>query len=127
VIHLSRSIFRPLLAALVLATAGCAQSFDATTLGVPVTMASDGAQAPQGTAFKVESSALWFMWGIIPINNPSLQRTLASELVGGRTVANLTIKTHTSLLDGLVTIATVGLLTPRSVVYEGVIVGAPAP
>jgi hypothetical protein len=122
---LSRSFFRPLLAALVLATAGCAQSFDATSLGVPVTMASDAAQAPQGTTFKVEAKSLWFMWGIVPVSNPSLQRTLASELVGGRTVANLKIKTHTSLLDGLVTIATVGLLTPRSVVYEGVIVGAP--
>ena len=120
-----RSFFRPLLAALVFATTGCAQSFDATTLGVPVTMASDGVQSPEGTAFKVESKALWFMWGIVPIANPSLQKTLASELVGGRSVANLKIQTHTSLLDGLVTLATVGLLTPRSVTYEGVIVGAP--
>jgi hypothetical protein len=122
---LSRSLIRSLLAALVFATAGCAQSFDATSVGVPVTMASDVGQVPEGTAFKVEATALWFMWGMVPISNPSLQKTLAAELVGGRSVANLKIRTHTGLLDGLVTIATLGLLTPRSVTYEGVIVGAP--
>jgi uncharacterized phage protein gp47/JayE len=122
---LSRPLFRSLLALLALGTVGCAQTFDATTVGVPVTMASDAGQVPQGTAFKVEATALWFMWGIVPISNPSLQKTLAAELVGGRSVANLKIRTHTSLIDGLVTVLTVGILAPRSVTYEGVIVGAP--
>jgi len=121
----NRTLSRALFAVLLLVASGCAQSFDATTVGVPVTMASDAGQVPQGTAFKVEATALWFMWGIVPINNPSLQKTLAAELVGGRSVANLKIRTHTSLIDGLVTVLTVGLLSPRSVTYEGVIVGAP--
>ena len=122
---MNRTVSRALLAVLFLLATGCAQSFDATSVGVPVTMASDAGQVPQGTAFKVESTALWFMWGIIPISNPSLQKTLSAELVGGRSVANLKIRTHVSLVDGLVTILTVGLLAPKSVTFEGVIVGAP--
>ena len=122
---MSRTHFRTALALLLLGTGACAQTFDATNLGVPVTMASDAGLVPQGTNFKVESKALWFAWGVFPISNPSLQKTLAAELVGGRSVANLRIKTRTRFIDGLVTLATLGVLAPRSVTFEGTIVGAP--
>ena len=45
--------------------------------------------------------------------------------VGGESVANVRIHTHTSILDGIITLATFGVLSPRSVSYEGVIVEAP--
>jgi hypothetical protein len=122
---------RPSLAPLALAATllfgtGCAQTFDATTLGVPATLASDAGQAPQGTAFSVDAKALWFGWGIVPVSQPSLQKTLAAQLVGGRSVANVRIRTRTSLLDGFFTVVTAGLLVPRSVHIEGVVVEAPA-
>ena len=50
-------------AALVLALTcvlgGCAQTFDATTLGVPATLASAAGQPPAGDRFKVSSKALF--------------------------------------------------------------------
>lgn len=112
------------LAALLLGAAGCAQTFDATTLGVPATLAADNAAAPQGTAFAVNAKYLWAAWGMLPLSQPSLQKVLAGQLVGGRSVANVRIKTRTSLFDGIVSIATFGVLVPRSVTFEGVIVEA---
>ena len=115
------------LAALLFGAAGCAQTFDATTLGVPATLAAEGAQAPQGTAFEVKAKALWGIWGLVPLSQPNLQRVLAGQLVGGRAIANVRIKTRTSFTDGLISIISVGLLVPRSVTYEGVVVETPTP
>ena len=46
----------------------------------------------------------------------------ADELGGGKSIANVRIHTHTSILDGIITLGTFGVLSPRSVSYEGVIV-----
>lgn len=126
-IQLRHSFRKTALAVLLLGTAGCAQTFDATSLGVPATLAADNVAAPQGTAFKVNVKALWAAWGLLPVSAPSLQKALASQLVGGRSIANVRIKTHTSIFDGIVSLATLGVLVPRSVTYEGVVVEAPAP
>ena len=120
-----RFLLNSALAVALVATAGCAQTFDATTLGVPATLATDNAAAPQGTAFKVNAKALWAAWGLLPVSQPVLGKTLAAQLVGGKSVANVRIHTHTSILDGLITLGTFGVLAPRSVTYEGVIVEAP--
>ncbi|MBW8772684.1 MAG: hypothetical protein JF590_05265 [Gemmatimonadetes bacterium] len=121
-----RTFLNSALAVALVATAGCAQTFDATTLGVPATLASDNGAAPQGTAFKVNAKALWAAWGLMPVSQPVLGKTLAAQLVGGKSVANVRIHTHTSILDGIITLGTFGVLAPRSVTYEGVIVEAPA-
>lgn len=105
---------------------GCAQTFDSTTLGVPVTMASDAGIVPQGTEFKVEATALWFLFGTIPVSTPDLKRSLAAQLTGGRSVANLRIKTSSSLMNAIITVGTLGLFAPRTITFEGVIVGGPA-
>lgn len=123
---MSRLLRAPLLVALVLTAGGCAQTFDATSLGVPVTMASDAGLVPQGTEFKVQATSLWFAWGAIPISTPNLQKTLAAELVGGRSIANLKIKTGTSLMNIIITVGTLGIFAPRTITFEGVIVGGPA-
>ena len=115
------------LAVALVATAGCAQTFDATTLGVPATLATDNVAAPQGTAFKVNAKALWAAWGLLPVSQPVLGKTLAAQLVGGKSVANIRIHTHTSIFDGIITLGTFGVLAPRSVTYEGVIVDASTP
>ncbi|MEO6068800.1 MAG: hypothetical protein ABJB33_09135 [Gemmatimonadota bacterium] len=113
------------LAALILGAAACAQTFDATTLGVPATLATDGVAAPQGTAFAVRAKALWAAWGLLPVNQPSLKKILSAQLVGGKSVANIRIKTRTSIFDGIITLATFGIFVPRSVTFEGVVVDAP--
>jgi hypothetical protein len=120
---------RPAALALVLAATlgACSLNFDATTLGVPVTMGSPVNQPAAGDSFRVSSHALWTLWGAARIKAPSLSKSLATQLVGGKGIADLRIKTRASFGDVLVTVLTAGLLVPRSVVFEGVVTGgAPA-
>jgi hypothetical protein len=100
---------------------GCAQTFDATTLGVPVTLASPAGQQPEGARFKVTSHALYAFWGLAKIKDPSLRKALAAQLAGGGGIADLKIKVRSRLTDVLVTALTGGLIVPRAVTYEGIV------
>ena len=106
---------------LVLLLAGCAQSFDATTLGVPVTMASPSGQAPQGDRFRVGGKAVFGFWGLLRFREPSLRKALAAQLGGGAGVADLRIRVRSRWSDVLITGLTLGLVVPRSVTFEGVV------
>jgi hypothetical protein len=113
---------RVILAAGLILQSGCANTFDATRLGVPVTMAS-GADAPaQGTSFKVTSHAVYGLWGVVNFSEPSLKKALGSQLVGGSGVADLKIKVRSRFFDVIITGLTLGLIVPRSVTFEGVVV-----
>ncbi|HEX5574851.1 MAG TPA: hypothetical protein VFX42_03165 [Gemmatimonadales bacterium] len=101
--------------------AGCAETFDAATLGVPVTMATPTGQTAPGSRFRVTSRALYALWGVARIKEPSLRKALAAQLAGGSSIANLRIKVRSRWSDVLVTALTVGLLVPRAVTYEGVV------
>ena len=118
---------RRLLPLLTLAVApllhGCAHTFDATRVGVPVTMASVNAQAPAGERFAVTQRAVYVAWGTIQIREPSLQKALAGQLVDGTSIADLRISVRSRWGDVLITGLTLGILAPRSVTYEGVVVG----
>jgi hypothetical protein len=107
--------------ALLFTVTGCSMTFDATRLGVPVTMASAGAPA-EGQAFSVTSHAVYAFWGLAKLSEPSLQKALAAQLVGGKQVADLRIHVRSRLGDLLITGLTLGLITPRAVTFEGVIV-----
>ena len=108
-------------AALVLT--GCAQSFDATSLGVPATMASAAGDAAVGQPFRVSSHTVHAFWGLVPLGKARLDKALASQLVGGKEVANLKITTKSRWSDLLFTVLTVGVIAPKTVIYEGVVVG----
>ena len=86
--------------AALLAAGACTQTFDATSLGVPATMAA----APG-------------------ISQANLRKALSRQLVGGQGISNLKIKTKSRWLDVLVTGITLGLIVPRTVIYEGTITG----
>ena len=101
---------------------GCAETFDATTLGVPVTLASPAGQQPEGARFRVTSHALYGFWGLARIKDPSLRKALAAQLAGGSGVADLKIKVRSRWTDVLVTALTGGLIVPRAVTYEGIVV-----
>ena len=105
--------------------AGCAEQFDATSLGVPVTMEAPIGQVVEGSAFSVRKTSLHALWGLFHISQPALDEALAGQLVGGRAVANLRIKVSSRWSDLLITGLTLGLIVPRSVTFEGVITGAP--
>ena len=110
----------PLLLLLV-AVAGCAQTFDATTLGVPATLASAAGQPSQGERFSVSGKAVFGLWGALSLKQPSLQKALAGQLGGGSGLANVRIRVRSRWSDLLVSAITLGLVVPRSVTFEGVV------
>ena len=118
-LHLPAQI---ILAAGLLLVSGCANTFDATRLGVPVTMASGGDAPAQGTSFKVTSHAVYGLWGVVQFSEPSLKKALSSQLVGGAGVADLKIRVRSRFLDVIITGLTLGIIVPRSVTFEGVVV-----
>lgn len=101
--------------------AGCAHTFDATTLGVPVTVASPAGQPAQGDRFSISSKSVFGFWGLLRYKQPSLRKALAAQLAGGSGVADLKIKVRSRWSDVLITGLTLGLIVPRSVTFEGVV------
>jgi hypothetical protein len=106
-----------------LGTAGCAQSFDATSLGVPATMSAAPGETPEGTPFRTTAHSVHGIFGLVTLSQANLQKALARQLVGGQGITNLKIKTKSRWLDVLVTGLTLGLVVPRTVVFEGVVTG----
>jgi hypothetical protein len=100
---------------------GCAQTFDATTLGVPATLASPAGQPPAGDRFRVSSKAVFGLWGLVRFKEPSLRKALAAQLGGGAGIADVKIKVRSRWTDLLFTVLTAGLIVPRSVTFEGVV------
>jgi len=100
---------------------GCVHTFDATNLGVPVTLAAPAGQPVVGTRFRVSSHAMYALWGLAKIKEPSLRKALAAQLAGGTGIGNLRIRVQSRWTDVLVTALTVGLIVPRAVTYEGVV------
>ena len=106
---------------LALALVGCAETFDASSVGVPVTMASPAGQPAQGDKFSVTSHAVYGFWGMFRVKQPSLQRALSAQLGGGKAIADLKIHSRSRFFDILITGLTLGIIAPRSVTYEGVV------
>ena len=100
---------------------GCAHTFDASTLGVPATLASPAGQPPQGDRFSVTSKAVFGLWGALSLRQPSLQKALAGQLGGGSGVADVRIRVRSRWSDLLLSALTLGLVVPRTVTFEGVV------
>lgn len=112
-----------LLAAGSLGAGGCAQTFDATTLGVPVTMANNINQPAAGQAFSVTTHSVHGFWGLVTLKEPSVERILAGQLMAGTGISDARIKVRSSFTDILFTVLTAGIIAPRSVTVEGVVTG----
>lgn len=119
---------RTLTAALILgaAASGCVLHFDSTSLGVPVSMASAASQPAVGDTFNVRAGAVYLFWGLLPVSRPDLQNTLEGQLAGGRAVRDLRITVGRRFPDVFITLLTLGIVSPVSVRFEG-IVAAPPP
>lgn len=112
--------------ALALSPSGCAASFDASHLGVTATMA-EPAQAPAaGAAFRVTKHPVYLVMGLIPLGQTNLQDLLTGQLGNGASIASLKIHVRSRWHDVVLTVLTAGIVAPRSVTYEGVIVGRSA-
>ncbi len=112
----------PLLAAVTLVAGGCAEAFDATTLGVPVTMASPAGEAPQGDSFSVSSRSVHALWGLVPLSRSSIRRALGVQAIDAPIITGVKITVRSRWSDLLVSALTLGILVPRTVTYEGVVV-----
>ncbi len=119
-----RSLYRRGLFSLVAAASvtACAQTFDATHLGVPATLASPVDEAPKGNQFHVTTHSTFAFWGLLSLSQASLEKALAGQLVGGKSVADVKIHIRSRFSDILITGLTLGLVVPRSVTFEGVVV-----
>ena len=112
-----------LLVALAAQVSGCALTFDARSLGTTATMATPATAAPPGNEFHLSEKAVFLLWGAVTASEPSLQKALAGQLVGGASVANLRVGTSSKFTDILITVLTAGLIVPRTVTFDGVVVG----
>lgn len=123
----ARATLRALAAAGAVWVAGCSLQFDATRLGVPVTMARPTVEAPQGQRFSVNSGAIYVLWGLFPAKQPNLQRALAPQVTSNAAITDLRIKVKSGFTDILLTVLTLGVIVPRTVTFEGVVVPVPVP
>ena len=119
---LIRSIARAGLAWLALTVGGCALTFDATELGVPTSLAESAQAPPQGTPFKVTKHPVYFFWGLAAVARPNVEDVLAGQVGTGARIANMRIKVRSRLPDFIVSVLTLGVIVPRSVTFEGVVV-----
>lgn len=106
---------------MLVALPGCAETFDATTLGVPAALAAPADQQVQGSRFSVTQRSVYGFWGIATIKSPSLRKALAAQLAGGSGIVGLKIRSRSRWSDVLITALTAGLIVPRSVTFEGVV------
>lgn len=106
-----------------LGAGACTQTFDATSLGVPATMAVAPGDTTQGTPFRSTAHTVHGLFGLVTVSQANLRKSLARQLVGGEGISNLKIRTRSGWLDVLVTGLTLGLIVPRTVEYTGVITG----
>ncbi len=120
---LSRPAISVCLVAATLWLTGCALTFDAGTLGANVTVATPPAGATCTAEFRRSQKAVFVLWGSLPASRPSLERALAAQVTGTQSVANLKIRVRSRFTDVLVTVLTGGLVAPRSVTFEGCLLG----
>ncbi len=109
--------------ALALAATRCANTFDSSHLGVTATMAEPAQTPATGTPFRVTKHPVYLVMGLFPVAQPNIEDLLAGQLGGGASIASLRIRVRSRWSDVLVTALTAGIVVPRSVTYEGVVVG----
>jgi hypothetical protein len=121
-----RSIERAGLFALALTVSACALTFDSTDLGVPTSLAESAASPPpsaaQGTPFKVTKHPVFLLWGAVPVASPNAEDVLAGQVGTASRITNLRIKVRSRWSDLLVTALSFGVIVPKSVTFEGIVV-----
>jgi len=109
------------LCVLVLSATGCAQVFDARSLGAKTTLSERSSEQPQGEPFKITKTAVYAFWGVASASQPSLDHLLAGQLTGNGQISNLRITVKSRFSDALITLLTGGVVVPRTITFEGVV------
>jgi len=108
---------------LALTLSGCALTLDSSHLGVPVSLAGSAQRPVSGTPFRVTKHAFYMLLGLVQVAQPNLEDVLAGQVSTGARIANLRVKVRSRWTDLLITGLTLGVVVPRSVTFEGVVVG----
>jgi hypothetical protein len=108
---------------LALALGGCALTLDSSHLGVPVSLAAGAQEPDSGTPFQVTKHSMYMFVGLVSLAQPNLEDVLAGQVGTGARITNLRVKVRSRWSDLLVTGLTLGLVVPRSVTFEGTVVG----
>jgi hypothetical protein len=98
-------------------------TFDARSLGANVTVAQPPGATPCTAEFRRSQKAIYLAWGLVRATAPSLEKALAGQVTGAQSVANLQVHVRSRFTDILITGLTAGLVVPRSVTFEGCVVG----
>ena len=116
------AVWRASVLALALVISACALTLDSTHLGVPVSLAGSPQAPDSGTPFRVTKHPVYLLAGLLPVSQPNLEDVLAGQVGTGVRITNLRIKVRSRWSDLLVTALTLGVVVPRSVTFEGVVV-----
>jgi len=116
------AVWRASVLALALVVNACALTLDSTHLGVPVSLAGSPQVPDSGTPFRVTKHPVYLLAGLLPVSQPNLEDVLAGQVGTGVRITNLRIKVRSRWSDLLVTALTLGVVVPRSVTFEGVVV-----
>ena len=116
------AVWRVSVLALALVVSACALTLDSTHLGVPVSLAGSPQAPDSGTPFRVTKHPVYLLAGLLPVSQPNLEDVLAGQVGTGARITNLRIKVRSRWGDLLVTALTLGVVVPRSVTFEGVVV-----
>jgi hypothetical protein len=117
-----RRLCRAGVAAAVLTTTACSYTLDAAALGVPATLAERAGAQPQGAAFRVNKHPVYLLWGVFAAGSVNLEDALAGQVGTATALANVRVRVRSRPLDLLVTVLTAGLIVPRTVTVEGVVI-----
>ena len=97
--------------------------------GIPVSLIALADGEPVGTislidteTYTVTGKAVYALWGIPSITGPERHQTLAGQRVGGKALVDVKIKVRSRWSDVLVTVVTLGIIVPRTVTAEGIVV-----
>ncbi len=116
------AVWRASVLALALVVSACALTLDSTHLGVPVSLAGSPQAPDSGTPFRVTKHPVYLLAGLLPVSQPNLEDVLAGQVGTGVRITNLRIRVRSRWSDLLITGLTLGVVVPRSVTFEGVVV-----
>jgi hypothetical protein len=69
--------------------------------------------------FKEETRFYYLLWGLVPIVSPPMEESFVAKVRKGGHIANVRINQQANILDILIAGVTGGLVTSRTVNYEG--------
>jgi len=69
--------------------------------------------------FNIKYRAVWLLWGVMPLNVPEIDAVIGSNVAEREGVQNLKVEPKFNIVDGLVTVLTLGIVTTKTISISG--------